>query len=595
MNTELANVAIDCVRRGWSVFPCRARTKEPAVKGGFYAASKDEAKVREWWSRWPDANVGIATGASGLCVLDIDHGVPSAAELASFMERAGLPQTYGVRTGRRDGFGVQLYYHGDGLRSAPWKDPEDPNVSGDIRCGTGYVLAAGSIHPSGEPYRELREGFDPRPVPPYVQRVATASREAMADEDDGGPITEWRNDKLTRIAGRMRNAGMSASDLLEYLQKQNAQRCQPPLPDEEVERIARNAANWKVPAEEPQILLGGKLAGAAGVAEVPESKPPVDWRTRYHTRHEAENAPPVGFLIDGFLSCDSITALAAPVAQRKSIVAMNVAHALVTGEPLFGYFRVVQKPTRVIYLVPEMGLRSFADRLKKIGLMPYVGETFFFRTMSMEGDIDLDELTAEELDGAVIIIDTAVRFIKGSENDSADMRVFAQTCFRLKQLCGINAAVFVLFHSVKGSKQDSGLSLEGALRGSGELGAFITSCWATRLQDPDPAKSHTTESYITNVKQRDFESKPFEAVSGPDFKMRIVGEPGEIRLRATEFKKAPPDAVADAIIRGNPTLGVEKLRKLMSDKGSKHGKDWILNRKKELKAPGADGVVVTEG
>ena len=36
----------------------------------------DETEVREWYERWPDANVGIVTGAmSSLVVLDVDRKV----------------------------------------------------------------------------------------------------------------------------------------------------------------------------------------------------------------------------------------------------------------------------------------------------------------------------------------------------------------------------------------------------------------------------------------------------------------------------------------------------------------------------------------
>ena len=68
-----------------------------------------------------------------------------------------------------------------------------------------------------------------------------------------------------------------------------------------------------------------------------------------------------------------------------------------------------------------MGIQSFSERLKRIGLMSYVGKTLFCRTMS-SGVLDLEELTAEQLSGAVVILDTAIRFLKGDENKSEDMR-----------------------------------------------------------------------------------------------------------------------------------------------------------------------------
>ena len=60
-------------RYGFAVFPCKPRGKEPITKHGFKDASRDEAKIRNWWTRAPNANIGIATGTqSGLIVVDID-------------------------------------------------------------------------------------------------------------------------------------------------------------------------------------------------------------------------------------------------------------------------------------------------------------------------------------------------------------------------------------------------------------------------------------------------------------------------------------------------------------------------------------------
>ena len=153
------------------------------------------------------------------------------------------------------------------------------------------------------------------------------------------------------------------------------------------------------------------------------------WTARYMTANAYANVKPPEFLVDGFLVKDSIAMLGGPVAQRKSIIALNIAHALCTGEPLFGYFNVAEKPTRAVYLCPEMGAASFVKRIKQIGLGGYVGKTLFIQTMS-EQPTALDELDGE-LPGAVVIVDTITRFIEGDENKSEDMRRFAQKVFRL--------------------------------------------------------------------------------------------------------------------------------------------------------------------
>jgi hypothetical protein len=296
-----------------------------------------------------------------------------------------------------------------------------------------------------------------------------------------------------------------------------------------------------------------------------------------------EAAPPTSFLIEGFLPVDSIAALAAPVGQRKSLIALNVAHALCTGEPLFDQFKVTQQPERVLYLCPEMGLRSFTERLRRIGLLPFVSKTLFCRTMSAEGTLELNELGHDELAGAVVIIDTAVRYLKGDENSSEHMRAFAVSIFRLMRDGAVS--VLLLHHSAKGTKETNELTLENAMRGSGELGAFVTTCWATRLQKPD--EPYRSASYITNVKQRDFESQSFEFEGSPDCRLHIIGKPGEAVLKgrnAADRDGREDEAVR--IMRANPELSVRELVDTLADSGVKRGKTWVSNKRAELRGTG---------
>ncbi len=52
---------------------CSSPGKHPLTKQGFKEASRDEAQIRGWWSKWPAANIGIPTGAvAGFDVLDMD-------------------------------------------------------------------------------------------------------------------------------------------------------------------------------------------------------------------------------------------------------------------------------------------------------------------------------------------------------------------------------------------------------------------------------------------------------------------------------------------------------------------------------------------
>jgi len=85
---DLLRAALDYVERGWFVVPlhspakggcscgrsdCASPGKHPRTAHGLKDASREPAKVREWWQRWPDANIGVLTGPeSGIIVLDVD-------------------------------------------------------------------------------------------------------------------------------------------------------------------------------------------------------------------------------------------------------------------------------------------------------------------------------------------------------------------------------------------------------------------------------------------------------------------------------------------------------------------------------------------
>lgn len=149
----MTQTAIDYARRGWAVFPCKPKAKEPATPHGFKDASKDPATIAEQFERMPSANIGIATGtASGVWVLDIDPrngGDESIRKLAA--DGLDLGETLTAITG---GGGLHYFYRVNGApvrcRSNVWRGV-------DVKGDGGYIVAPGSIHPSGESYEWMNE------------------------------------------------------------------------------------------------------------------------------------------------------------------------------------------------------------------------------------------------------------------------------------------------------------------------------------------------------------------------------------------------------------------------------------------------------
>jgi hypothetical protein len=565
-NPTMLEFALEHAARGWYVFPCKPRDKYPITQNGWHDASIDPDVIKAWWTKTPQANVGIACGMSGLAVLDVDTG------LAPGLSVLGLSDvTYSVRSGRRPHPGRHAYYRGPIPDVKGW---EWEGCKGDVKSLGGYVLAAGSIHPSGEAYEVITGNpADLAPTPPLVRALKSPN---TGTGKDAAPVEGGRNNYLTSVAGKLRNAGMGLEALEVALLQHNADVCVPPLDEEEVKAIAAHVAKYDVPEQMGEVTISAVPTPAAPTE-------PVDWRTLFHSKDAMVNAPPITFLIKDYLMREGVTAIAAPVRERKSLIAINIAHALLTGEKLFDHFEVVHKPTRVLYLCPEVSLGPFTDRIKKLGLIEYVGETFFCRTLSADGHLPLSEPSLlPALPGAVVILDTAIRFLEGDENSSQDVRKFADSIFAL--LRNGAESVVMLHHSPK----DAGdtMTLENAMRGSGDMGAFLACCWGTRLQDP--AHPYESASFLSNLKQRDFESKDFDVLCSPDCRMHIVGNPALTvstlapRRRGNVANKDGRDEAALALIKTHPKLSVRKAVDLLKENGIKRGKDWVQTKRYDL-------------
>ena len=571
------DIALRNAARGFRVHPLRG--KDAFLPDWPNVATTNEAIIRAMAEKYPDCNVGIAAGIT-LAIVDTDRK-SRLAELcgASWVEWS---RTYTVSSGRPDR--CHLYYLATeevlAFGNKRWKEAgHDGNVF-ELKVMGGQVVAEGSVHPdTGEVYR-ITQDLPLIPFPAglfytlkdhWSKQNPTGKREWSLPVHDG----EGRDDFLISQAGKLRNLGASEAVIRAYLDDLNEDPAvmADPKSNEDLDRIARSAARYDVPPLPIQVTVGRSAT---------PKKAATDWRTHYHTREEAENTPKPEFLIEGFLQRQSIVGIAGFVAHKKSFIALNMSHSLCSGEPLFGKFRVVRKAKRVLYLCPEMGLTGFTDRVKKIGLMPYVGDTFFYATMSLkDGVVRLPDLTPEEISEAVIFLDTAIRFVEGNENSSEDMKGLASDAFALIR----NGAECVIFlcHSNKSMTSSGELTLENAMRGSGELSAFLFSCWATRMQDPDNA--YETANLLKQVKSRDFESKPFEVTTSRETCRMTFVEGSEGAVIVGKIKKPDADGKEEAalqVIRNNPNLSAMKIAAKLKALGIQRSATWVGNKRHDL-------------
>jgi hypothetical protein len=160
-----ARLACSCPRG----LACDRPAKHPLLRHGVKEATTNPDQIGRWWHRWPQANVGLATG---ICfdALDID-GPDGLAALRQLQQAAGLrlPGPL-VATG---GGGWHHWCTPTGLGNRPPRGLAHV----DWRGRGGCVLAPPSRHVSGGSYHWLR-ALDEAPIP----EVPAALR-ALLDPD----------------------------------------------------------------------------------------------------------------------------------------------------------------------------------------------------------------------------------------------------------------------------------------------------------------------------------------------------------------------------------------------------------------------------
>ncbi len=277
----LLKAALAYAASGWPVFPCHAPAaggctcglpacvspaKHPRTEHGFLDATREEARIREWWTRWPAANVAIATGArSDLLVLDVDPRHGGDETLREMERRHGpLPPTPEVLTG---GGGRHLYFQHPATKVASSAGAAGPGL--DIKADGGYVVAPGSVHQSGKTYR-WGVGSHPNdvplaPAPLWLLAACQERRSSVAATDTAtGLIPEGhRHETLVKMAGALRRQGATNAALEAALLAVNVAQCAPPLPEVVVIAIATSGGRWATGQQVAAKCLGELLDGLA--------------------------------------------------------------------------------------------------------------------------------------------------------------------------------------------------------------------------------------------------------------------------------------------------------------------------------------------
>ncbi|MCB0106336.1 MAG: bifunctional DNA primase/polymerase [Caldilineaceae bacterium] len=122
--------------------------KHPITPHGVWDATNDLKVVLHWWRRWPQANIGLHCGPSGVLGLDLDEY--KDIYLSSEVEKLLTPDDEQTVTNLSGGGGVHLLYKTD-VQYGNHRQHLPAGV--DIRCKGGYIILPPSNHHSGGTYQ----------------------------------------------------------------------------------------------------------------------------------------------------------------------------------------------------------------------------------------------------------------------------------------------------------------------------------------------------------------------------------------------------------------------------------------------------------
>jgi hypothetical protein len=433
--------ALSYANQGYTVFPLQPNGKQPLTDHGFKDASRDPETIRQWWTKWPDANVGIVTGkVSGVVVLDVDrkHGVDGVVSMAELE----IPKTLTIRT---PSGGFHLFFKAPSGTIVPRRIGVKPGL--DILGEGGYVVAAGSWV-NGSSY-EIARNLPIAECPECLINLAQRAvlREEPVKDVQGKIAAGGRNNYLTTVGGKLRRIGFTQDELIASLLAVNSSRLNPPLSDAEVRRTAASVARYE---PDGQAIESSEQPAAITVKPIEELL--------------AATYPPIEFISQPVLLHPGLCLLYGPSGISKTYFVLAWAMAIASGQKFLKWQNEV--PRGVLYVDGELGGRVMQQRVRMLqgGHEFLMKAPFYTASFDDQGNglfPDLEDPVAQlrYLNGIpddvqLVVLDSLSTL--ASMEESNDYKSWGTIQRFLLGLRRRGISVIVIHHANKGGTEQSG-------------------------------------------------------------------------------------------------------------------------------------------
>jgi RecA-family ATPase len=499
------DAAHEYLEKGFPVIPLRG--KKPLIKWERYQHElPTHEDITKWWSEFPNANVGIVTGAiSKLVVVDMD-GPEGEAWVDNNMPRTSVYQ----KTGK----GKHAIYKYPGYKVSNSVKEIHPEV--DIKGDGGYIVAEPSVHENGTKYQwiciEGFNGFDDLEVYQPPQAQTCPAPDSFSNTGAGVRLNKdlsnaipWglenfpcpmgnRNKTLAQLVGGWLNQNPDYWDALAKAKTWNDAQCQPPLGESELTRTVqsiyrRHVTNNPTP---PQVQAEQEIFSFAN----------LDLHSINAARFIENSPQPITWTLKDSLPQGSLGFVVANGGVGKSFFLIQLAMSLATDmDCVDGVFKAGEHG-KVVCLMGEDVNDVIHHRTKNIfetfvngysngrrdsvyqGKKNQVGDNLFIlpgagldlRLVELKdgnprptGFYDEMLTKLKSIDGLkVVVLDPVSRFYAGNENDNVAATYF---CSLLERICKETGATVIFSHHTNKAATNPNESsynalFQGAMRGA---------------------------------------------------------------------------------------------------------------------------------